>query len=72
MPVENRFPSEAYRDAKGEYQPCEKNQPYHYQVEAGLTQPHDRGQQAHFNVVKGYCSKHTVLGCAQCSADRIG
>jgi hypothetical protein len=70
MPVENKFPSEAYRDAKGEYHPCEKNQPYHYQVEAGLTQAHDRGQKEHpLSMIKGYCERHVTLGCEICSAE---
>lgn len=72
MTKENKFPNTAFTDAKGEYHADPLNQPYAYQVEAGLTQPHDRGQQEHINVIRGYCAKHTVLGCAECSADSVG
>ncbi len=67
MTTENKFPSQAFTDAKGNYHFDPLNQPLAQQEADGLTGARPTGQREHITKMRGYCQAHKVLGCETCS-----
>ena len=61
----NKYPSKAYRNAKGEFVPDPDNQPLAVAFAEGrcAAQPLEHGTHG---VRPGYCAQHLRLGCMEC------
>ena len=64
---ENKFPSKAFRDSKGEYHHDPDNQLLAQQEQDGLLGAREVAQKQHPFGSPGYCFAHKVLGCLDCN-----
>jgi hypothetical protein len=63
---DNKFPSTAHLDKRGQFVHDKLNQPLAEHEALGNFSARDRGQQKH-GARPGYCPQHSRLGCEECS-----